>query len=147
MSYQLIRLMEQEQIRMFSLKMLINYYFFTFQAQNCANCGRPLRKCSKMQFAGEHSSNFRTTHASGLMDRNGNICQKCRKRGDLKLQQLAWVANMTRIMHLAVRLLSPTIKSVRGLLICVRLLVRPFIRKTHTISQTALAQFLRNLGE
>ena len=42
-----------------------------------------------------------TTHASG--DRDGNICYKIRKRGDLKMQKLSWVANMSRIIPLADR--------------------------------------------
>ena len=37
-----------------------------------------------------------TAHASDLMDRW--FVQKCKNRGALKMQQLSWVANMTRIM-------------------------------------------------
>jgi hypothetical protein len=40
-------------------------------------------------------------HASGFMDRDGNICLKCGKKGPVKMQQLSWVAIIISIMSLA----------------------------------------------
>jgi hypothetical protein len=54
--------------------------------------------CGKTPFL-----NALSAHASGFMNRDGRICSKFRKRGDLKMQQLSWVDNMTKIIPLAAR--------------------------------------------
>ena len=74
-------------------------YFFLFKCSNVRisiGLWANVPKC-----ADKHRSEMRTAHASGFMDRDGN--EKYRKRGDFKIQQLSWVANMTRIMPLAAR--------------------------------------------
>ena len=51
----------------------------------------------------KHLSKMCTAFESSFMERDGPIRSKFRKRGGLKMQQLSWADNMTRIMPFAAR--------------------------------------------